>query len=59
MLIEWRHDICADISRKRYIEKESIPTVHEEIANLFFPPESEESDDSSEGSNKSSKFIHS
>lgn len=59
LLIEWRHDLCAEITKKRYIsEQEMQRLAHAEIVNLFFPTEnSDESDEiNSETSDKSSKF---
>ncbi|KAG5678699.1 hypothetical protein PVAND_008347 [Polypedilum vanderplanki] len=47
LLIEWRHDLCAEITKKRYIsDQESLRLAHAEIVNLFFPQEtSDESDE--------------
>lgn len=59
LLIEWRHDLCAEISKKRYVnDQEMLRQAHAEIVNLFFPQEnSDESDEiNSETSDKSSKF---
>ena len=60
LLIEWRHDLCAEITKKRYInDQESLRFAHAEIVNLFFPQDtSDESDEiHSETSEKSSKFL--
>lgn len=60
LLIEWRHDLCAEITKKRYInDQEVMRLAHAEIVNLFFPLEtSDESDEiNSETSDKSSKFL--
>jgi NACHT domain- and WD repeat-containing protein len=59
LLIEWRHDLCAEITKKRYInDQETMRMAHAEIVNLFFPQEtSDESDEiNSETSDKSSEF---
>lgn len=59
LLIEWRHDLCAEITKKRYIsDQEVMRLAHAEIVNLFFPLEtSDESDEiNSETSDKSSEF---
>lgn len=59
LLIEWRHDLCAEITKKRYINSQEVMRLaHAEIVNLFFPQEtSDESDEiNSETSDKSSKF---
>lgn len=58
LLIEWRHDLCSEISRKRYVnDHETLRVAHAEIVNLFFPHENlDESDDiNSEASDKSSE----
>lgn len=60
LLIVWRHDLCAEITKKRYInDQEVMRLAHAEIVNLFFPQEtSDESDEiNSETSDKSSKFT--
>lgn len=60
LLIEWRHDLCAEITKKRYInDQELMRLAHAEIVNLFFPLEtSDESDEiNSETSDKSSEFL--
>lgn len=61
LLIEWRHDLCAEIVKKRYInDQEILHSAHAEIVSLFFPLEtSDESDDiNSETSEKSCKYIY-
>lgn len=46
LLIEWRHDLCAEITKKRYIsDQEMMRVAHSEIVNLFFPLETDESDE--------------
>lgn len=47
ILIQWRHQLCADISRTRYMDPERTRAVHTEIANIFFNQDVEESDDTS------------
>jgi NACHT domain- and WD repeat-containing protein len=40
LLIEWRHDLCAEITKKRYISNQEVQRVtHAELVNLFFPQE--------------------
>lgn len=59
LLIEWRHDLCIEIVKKRYInDQEMMRQAHAEIVNLFFPQEtSDDSDEiNSETSEKSSEF---
>lgn len=60
LLIEWRHDLCAEITKKRYItDQEVMRAAHAEIVNLFFPQESSDDSDEiqSENSDKSSEFL--
>lgn len=48
VLIHWRHSLCAELTRTRYMtDKESIREMHVEIANIFFNPEVDDSDESS------------
>lgn len=47
ILIQWRHQLCADTARIRYMDPERTRAVHTEIANIFFNQEAEESDDTS------------
>lgn len=59
LLIEWRHSICTEICNERYnFSKEEVQLTHNEIVNLFFPQDADDSDDiHSETSEKSSKLI--
>lgn len=59
LLIVWRHSLCSDITKVRYMTPEISRTVHSEIVNLFFPPDSEESDEisSAQNSRKSSEYL--
>lgn len=59
LLIEWRHEICKEIAQKRYrVDQEKARLAHAEVVNLFFPQESEDSDEAhSEISEKSSESI--
>ncbi|XP_055527282.1 protein qui-1 isoform X1 [Wyeomyia smithii] len=56
LLIVWRHSLCSDITKVRYMTPEISRSVHSEIVNLFFPPDSDESDEisSEQQSRKSS-----
>ncbi|XP_037926913.1 NACHT domain- and WD repeat-containing protein 1 isoform X3 [Hermetia illucens] len=47
ILIEWRHRICAEIAKSRYMDTNSTRMMHTEIANIFFNQLSEESDETS------------
>lgn len=59
LLIVWRHGLCSDITKVRYMTPEISRAVHSEIVNLFFPPDSDESDEisSEQHSRKSSKYT--
>lgn len=59
LLIEWRHDICNEITMERYAkERDTLTVNHIEIVNLFFPQDVDESDDGhSDASDKSSKVF--
>lgn len=61
LLIEWRHDICNEITMERYAkERDTLTVNHIEIVNLFFPQDVDESDDGhSDASDKSSKVFFS
>lgn len=57
LLIEWRHDLCAEITKKRYIsDQEVMRATHAEIVNLFFPTDDESEEIHSETSDKSSEL---
>ena len=58
ILIEWRHKLCAEIAKTRYITQDICLSVHTEIANIFFNQFTDESEDTaSEHSEKSGKII--
>ncbi|KFB46917.1 AGAP004827-PA-like protein [Anopheles sinensis] len=45
LLIVWRHSICSEISRARYMTPDIARSIHSELVNLFFPPDGDDSDD--------------
>lgn len=60
LFIQWRHNFCAETTRKRYMDPDISRQAHKEIVNLFFPQEeTEESDEShtDEKSEKSGKYF--
>lgn len=61
VLIQWRHNICADIARSRYMNPDKTRAVHTEIANIFFQQEQDDTDEISSEHNSdvktSGKFI--
>ncbi|XP_055622084.1 protein qui-1 isoform X3 [Toxorhynchites rutilus septentrionalis] len=60
LLIVWRHSLCSDITKVRYMTPEISRAIHSEIVNLFFPPDNDESDEisSEQQSRKSSIQTH-
>lgn len=55
LFIEWRHSLCAEITRQRYMDQEIARQAHKEIVNLFFPQEENEESDESRTEEKSDK----
>lgn len=47
VLIQWRHSLCDDISKSRYMDPDTTRAVHTEIANIFFSQDAEDSDETS------------
>lgn len=47
ILIKWRHNLCAEIAKKRYMNPENTRAMHIEIANIFFNQEGDDSDETS------------
>lgn len=46
VLIQWRHSLCAEIAKARYMTtREIIRQAHTDMANIFFGEPSEDSDD--------------
>ncbi|KAI8128861.1 putative WD repeat-containing protein [Lucilia cuprina] len=42
VLIQWRYPYCKQLSRTRYMDTNSIRSMHIAIANIFFPADPEE-----------------
>ncbi|XP_063698417.1 protein qui-1 isoform X2 [Culicoides brevitarsis] len=55
LFIQWRHSLCAETTRKRYMDQEMARQAHKEIVNLFFPQEESEESDESRTEEKSDK----
>ncbi|XP_053677511.1 protein qui-1 [Anopheles nili] len=47
LLVVWRHSICSEITRARYMTPDSARSIHSELVNLFFPPDSDDSEEMS------------
>lgn len=56
LLINWRHDLCGEIAKERYMDMDVIQLTHTELANLFFQQETDDSGD--ETSSEHSQDIH-
>lgn len=55
VLIEWKHRLCSELSRQRYMDPDITRAVHIEIANIFFNQEQEDSDEISSEHNSAGK----
>ncbi|XP_034104152.1 protein qui-1 isoform X1 [Drosophila albomicans] len=56
VLIQWRHNYCLDVAKRRYMDADRKRNLHMELANLFFPQDEDEStleNDSSKSETKS------
>ncbi|TMW44130.1 hypothetical protein DOY81_010790 [Sarcophaga bullata] len=45
VLLQWRYPYCKQLSRKRYMDAQSIRCMHLAIANIFFPADPDEQED--------------
>ncbi|XP_055320250.1 protein qui-1 isoform X3 [Sitodiplosis mosellana] len=45
ILIEWKHRLCSELSRQRFMDPDITRAVHIEIANIFFNQEQDDSDE--------------
>ncbi|XP_020814996.1 uncharacterized protein LOC110189304 isoform X1 [Drosophila serrata] len=43
VLIQWRHNYCAAVAKRRYMDAQRTRSLHSELANLFFPQDEDES----------------
>lgn len=44
VLIEWRYPYCAQMTRRRYLDSNSVREMHSAISSIFFPADNEERD---------------
>lgn len=58
ILIEWKHRLCGELSRQRYMDSDITRTVHIEIANIFFNQEQDDSDEISSEHNSAGKWAN-
>lgn len=57
ILIEWKHRLCSELSRQRYMDPDITRAVHIEIANIFFNQEQDDSDEISSEHNSAGKSL--
>lgn len=57
VLIEWKHRLCSEFSRQRYMDPDITRAVHIEIANIFFNQEQDDSDEISSEHNSAGKSF--
>ncbi|XP_016984916.1 uncharacterized protein LOC108048641 isoform X2 [Drosophila rhopaloa] len=43
VLIQWRHNYCSSVAKRRYMDVQRTRSLHSELANLFFPQDEDES----------------
>lgn len=55
ILIQWKHSLCSEIAKKRYMDPDTTRAIHIDIANIFFNQEQDDSDEISSEHN-SGKF---
>lgn len=59
ILIEWKHNLCRDVSKARYIDPDIARSTHIDIANIFFNPDQDDSDEISSEHNSGGKYLYS
>lgn len=55
VLIQWRHPYCKQISRSRYMDSNSIRSMHIAIANIFFPADPDDQEEEEEDEDESTE----
>lgn len=58
VLIEWKHRLCAELSKRRYMDPDITRSIHTEVANIFFNQEQDDSDEISSEHNSAGKFNY-
>lgn len=56
VLIEWKHRLCSELSRQRYMDPDITRSVHIEIANIFFNQDQDDSDEISSEHNSAGMY---
>ncbi|XP_032571228.1 NACHT domain- and WD repeat-containing protein 1 isoform X1 [Drosophila sechellia] len=57
VLIQWRHNYCASVAKRRYMDVQRTRSLHCELANLFFPQDEDESTLENESNRSESKSV--
>lgn len=55
ILIEWRHSLCREVTKTRYMDPDITRSAHIDIANIFFNPDQDDSDEISSEHNSGGK----
>lgn len=58
ILIEWKHNLCRDVAKTRYMDPDIARSSHMDIANIFFNPEQDDSDEISSEHNSGGKCLY-
>lgn len=59
VLIEWRYPYCAQITKRRYLNANTVRQIHSAISNIFFPADNEDRDSQESNSNDNEDDISS
>lgn len=55
ILIEWKHGLCKEVAKTRYMNPDIARSTHIDIANIFFNSEQDDSDEISSEHNSGGK----
>ncbi|XP_017838402.1 NACHT domain- and WD repeat-containing protein 1 isoform X2 [Drosophila busckii] len=57
VLIQWRHNYCGLVAKRRYMDVERTRNLHMELANLFFPQDEDDSTLENESTKSETKSV--
>ncbi|XP_034650904.1 uncharacterized protein LOC117890259 isoform X2 [Drosophila subobscura] len=57
VLVQWRHNYCAVVAKRRYMGGQRTRNLHMELANLFFPQDEDESTLENESTQSETKSV--
>ncbi|XP_041675589.1 NACHT domain- and WD repeat-containing protein 1 isoform X2 [Drosophila eugracilis] len=57
VLIQWRHNYCSAVAKRRYMDVQRTRSLHCELANLFFPQDEDESTLENESNRSETKSV--